>query len=138
MTQEATRQADNVVPPRKGACAAIVLDATSRSYDLSLVDLGAAYSRGGELYIRLFSETATTYFFMSPANSGTVDETAAVAAAGTMAFTANACSIIPAGTEREIRINRTTDRYLFVKGSGAGYLRISASSQPSATTATSS
>jgi hypothetical protein len=131
---EATRQSDNITQPVAGYVMAIVLDATSRAYNLSSIALqffpGLTTNGKESIYLTLRAEDADAYYVFSSA-TGTVDETAAMAAAGTPAFTANACDVIPAGGRDDVRWNRAQYPWLLVKGSAAGVLRIRASSEPS-------
>lgn len=122
-------QEANRMPPRVGSILAITLDTTSRRYDLGAVALGGKdIVAKGELFVSLIS-TVAFYIATNSTNAGTVDETAALAAGGTVsAFTTNGAWLVPANTEVRLRLDRVQDRYLVVKGSGAGIVRIYASS----------
>lgn len=129
-TVVAERQAANVTPPEKDKILVLTLDGSSRRYDLGAVDIGGyTVGKGGYLYIDLYG-TVKFYYFMSETDAGTADETAAVAAGGTPVFTANACWEVGATTTESIRVDRQRHRWLVVKGSAAGLLRIRASSDP--------
>lgn len=128
MSEIEERQAANVTPPEIGKIQAITLDTTSRRYDLGLLDLGGvAVLRGGYLYLSLVS-TVAFYLAFNSSDAGTVDETAALAAGGTATFTSNGAWLVPANVEFVVRVHRTRHRYLVIKGSGAGIVRIRASS----------
>lgn len=127
---EATSQTDNITPAELGACFVVALEAESNSYDLSLLDFGGATfakSGGSYLYLKMLSDVDAYYFF-SPTDDGTVDETAALEAGGTAAFTEDGCDKLIANVPEPVRIHRTRHRWLVVKGSDAGILRVRASS----------
>jgi len=130
--QIAQGQAANRMAPRVGKILAITLDTTSRRYDLGALSLGGqAIVAKGELFVSLIS-TVAFYVATNSSDAGTVDETAALAAGGTVsAFTTNGAWLVPANTEVRLRLDRVQDRYLVVKGSGAGIVRIYASSDTS-------
>lgn len=119
----------NVQPPVQGKIIAITLDAISRIKDLGSLALGdAAVERGGAMYLTMQADVAWFYKF-NDQNAGTVDEAAADAAAAAITFQANACARAAAGEVVRVRINRKNHRYLLVKGSGAGVLRMWVSSE---------
>lgn len=126
---QAEGQAANIQPPKVGEMLVITLDATSRRYDLGGVAWGGkAVDRAGDIFMSLYGDVAF-YFATNDTNAGTVDETAALAAGGAVsAFTTNAAWQVPAGVEVSFRFNRARHRYLVIKGSAAGKVRIYASS----------
>ena len=141
---ESNRQSDNITPPEGGAQIAITLDATAQKYDLWNVAIGrgtvapsqdgtagAVSAKDAYVYVKLIADV-DFYCFFSKDNSLTIDNASSVAVGGAVVFTANACDLIPAKTPEHIRINRTEHRWLYVKGTGAGTLRLRASSHPSA------
>lgn len=128
MSEIEEKQAANVAPPEIGKLLVITLDATSRAYDLGAVDFGdAAVGRGGYLFLSLIANVRF-YLAFDDVSTGTVDETAALAAGGAPVFTVNGAWEVPADAEMSVRVHRTRHRYLVIKGSAAGRVRISASS----------
>lgn len=125
----AQNRATNVLPPEQGKILAITLDGTSRVYDLGALAFGGEHvERGGTCTLRMISDGAYHYKF-GPTNSMTVDETTAVAAGGSPAFSANAAVLAPANASVDIvSWNRLAHRYLAVKG-GTSILRIWVSSE---------
>lgn len=135
----AENQAANLVPPREGAIFAITLDATSRPKDLGNLALGGvAIAKGGSVYLTLRANVKWWYRF-SPVNTGTINEATADAATlgattdGTSpnTFPATAAIEVSADEFVHVRVDRLVDRFLLVKGSGAGILRGWASSDRS-------
>ena len=125
-------QAEWVAPAVSGEVLVIGVDATSREYDLSLVDLGAAFARHPEakFYITATADGGAVYYTMSAASGKTVDNTAALTAGNAIAgFTANGAGVIFASTAAQIYIDRTQHRYLQIKtASSTAKLRINLSS----------
>lgn len=120
----------NVQPPVQGRIISITLDATSRIKDLGLLDLGGAnVDRGGEMYLSMRADVRW-FFKFNDTNTGTADEAAADAAVAPITFQANAVHDAVAGELVRVRIDRKKHRFLVVKGSGAGILRIHVSSEP--------
>lgn len=128
----AVKQDSQVTPPVVGKILAITLDATSRRYDLGGVDFGGTpVAEGGMLFLCLKTDVKC-YVAFNSSDAGTVDETAALAAGGSVsAFTSNGAWEIEAGVEFPVYVNRLSHRYLVVKGSAAGTLRIRAGSPSS-------
>ena len=125
-----SRLADCRFPPKD--VFVLVTDTTSRDYDLSaLAWNGVEYSvnNGDFVYVTIYAETADVYFAIDSTAARTVDQTVGVAAGGTPAFATTSCWIIPAGQERDYAIKRSAFRYLHVKASAAGKLRMTASSE---------
>jgi hypothetical protein len=124
-----TEQADNVTPPV--SVWAQTVDATSRAYDLTGLALGGdTYSsvRADYIYLTIQADGADLYVAFGVDNSKTIAQATAVAAGGTPAFATTSCMKIPDSQERCYRINRAVDKFLYLKGSGAGTARIYASS----------
>jgi len=137
MSSEAARQALNVVPPRRGGIIAITTDTTARPYDLTGLALGKAYGSGDNsgansgVYVTMQAQTANVFYQLSSATASDLDETAAIAAAGTAAFANTHGALLVAGDTVQFRIIRTTDKFLILKGAAAGIVRLWASSEPS-------
>ena len=126
-TQGAENQAADFVPPRQAAIIAITLDNTSREknlYSLSLGQFnGLGTTDGGTMYLTLRANVKW-WFKLAPATGTTCDETVADAAAtAPNTYQANACIEVAADEFIQLRIDRGPDKYLVVKGSGAGILR---------------
>lgn len=126
----AETRASNVLPPVDGKIVAITLDATSRVYDLGAIDLGGErVELGGTMTLRMISDVSFYYKFKDT-NSMTVNEASADAAGATPTFQANAAVLAPANQYVDIvSWNRKQHRYLGIKGSAAGVVRIWVSSQ---------
>ena len=119
----AENQNANIVPPRTNGTFAFTLDNTSRRKDLGALDLaGVPVAKGGSVFITVYANVKW-WFRMSATDSGSVDETAIDAAVAAVTFQAGACIEVQAYQPVDIRIDRTTDRYLMVKGAGAGTMR---------------
>lgn len=134
MPPEADQQAMNVVPPRRGAILAITLDATARPYNLTLLTMGGvAYNAAlaQHIYLTLQAETANCWYFFHSATDSALDKTAAIAAGATAGYANTHAAYLPAGQSVSHRIKLNVDKWIEVQGSGAGILRIFASSQPS-------
>jgi len=123
--------ADDMRPPVN--VWAQTLDATSRSYDLSVLTAqGRAYdsSQANELvYLTVQADGAKCYLAFDSVSTRTIAEGTAVAAGGTPAYAAAHCFVVPDGQERSFVVNRVAHRYIVLKGSGAGYARIAFSSK---------
>jgi hypothetical protein len=125
-------RAEHKIPARAGKTIVITLDTSSRGYDLGALLSGQVVpSKSRLVFIQMQAESADCYYLFSPANNATVDETAAVSAGGALAYTANACDRIKQDTAQPFDIDMLVDRFLTVKGSAAGKLRISITSQTS-------
>jgi len=134
----AERQAADVQPPRRGQVKAITVSATAYQYDITGLPLAgqtpdANGRRKQQVYLTIQAESADVYFyFHSTSVTPDLDETAAVAA-GSAALTSYAVTHgarIPADHSIEVRIDRTQDKFLTLKGSGAGTCRFWVSSGP--------
>jgi hypothetical protein len=134
MTDRATSQADNIVPPRKGATWAVDVDSTARRYLLTALTLGRKYEPGrrDDIYVTLQADGADVFFVFSDSSTVTLDDTAAQAAGNAdAAFAATYGAKIVSGTESHYRISRALDQYIHIKtSSGTGVLRMWASSEP--------
>lgn len=133
---EAGRQADNIRPPRKSHIIALAVDATARAYDLSSLEMGGKNFNAGAslrdaIYLTLEAETADIYYYFDTATSSTLDDTAKVSAGGSLAYATTYAMRIPQNDTRDVRIERSTDKFLVVKtATGTATLRFYASSQP--------
>lgn len=120
----------DVSPPRRSAVLAITLDATARAYDLTALDIGGFSPSGGrrnEVFVTIFADGADIFFYFAADNTVTLDTTA-IAAGGAVAYSNVYAAKIATGTSLRMRIARDKDKFLHVKGSGAGTMRIWASS----------
>lgn len=137
MTHIAEHQAANILPPRRGAVLAIAVDTTARAYDITTIDLGDVYkaAHGDEVYLTLQADGAKVYYHFKETTGGTgLDNTAAVAAGGTIAFADTYGAFVGDGERVQERITRNLDKFLVVKtASGTATLRIWASSHSTGT-----
>lgn len=120
----------DATPPRRSAVLAITLDATARAYDLSALDFGGFATSGGrrnQVFITIFADGADIFFYFAADNTVTLDTTA-IAAGGAVAYSNVHAAKIASGQSLRMRISRDADKFLHVKGSGAGTMRIWASS----------
>lgn len=120
----------NVQPPVQGGIIAITLDAVSRIKDLGALALGGdQVDKNGDFFLSIRADVKFWLKFNS-ANAGTVDETAAdAAAAAPITFQANAALEVAAAETVRFHLNRKNHRYLLIKGSGAGTVRMWVSSE---------
>lgn len=136
-TEEQTRQLNNVLPPRVQKIWVQAVDATSRAYDLTALNLGDVYNAPHSIYVYLTmrAEGGDVYFGFDSVNTDTIDDTAAITAGTTPSstnFTTTSCWVIPNGQTVRMRILRNVDKYLYLKTStGTAKCRIYASSHPS-------
>lgn len=132
---QSTDQADNRTPARTGKVVCISVDATSRAYDLTGLELGQiATGKKEVIYLDIAADGANVYYAFG-VTAPTVDNTAAMAAvAATAVFTASACDVIFANTKEAVRIHRSganADNFVSFKTSaGTATVRIRASSEP--------
>lgn len=128
-------QAANFVPPRRGAVLALAVDATARPYDMGSLAIGgftpdAGFARKSEVIITLQARGARVFFQTSSATASDLDDTAAVAAGGTLAFANTYGAWIEDGQALSLTFNRKLDRFLIVKtASGTATLSIWGSSE---------
>lgn len=131
---EASRQADNVTEPVQGFCLAITVDTTSRTYDTQGLQFFDKLTTNGKerTYLTLAAEGAKVYYAFSNLSATAIDDAAAVTAGGALAFANTYCEVIFDGTKDQVRWERAQHRYLVLKASASGKLRLRASSDPSA------
>jgi|SRR6266850_2886624 len=110
-------QAEWVTPAINGEMLCIAVDATSREYDLWTIALGTDGTKKPEakFYLTASADGNNVYYTTSALSGKTVDDTATVAAAGAVAFTANAADVIFASTKEPIYVGRGESRYLQIK-----------------------
>lgn len=134
MSTPAQEISARITPPRKGSVFAITLDATARAYDITGLDIGGFTpsqdaDKRSEVMLTIQAMAADCYFYFHSATDTAMDKTAAVAAsAATAAYVATHCFVVPQNQERTYTIDRSIDKFLVVQGSGAGIVRISATS----------
>lgn len=132
--QVAATQGQIVLPPVLGEVVAITLDITSRSYDLGQLGIGGLNplasddALSGELFITLRSDVAAFYAFRATAGGTLLGTSADAATGGVPTKRADAPWAINANEQQRVRWNRKAHRYLYLLGSGAGIIRIVASS----------
>lgn len=140
MATVAEELAAYTTPPRASLVWAVTLDTTFRAYNLIPLAMGgftpeADGKRRGEVFVTIQAQTADVFFYFSATDTAASanSTTAQSAASADAAYGANTMTAyIPAGQERSYVLNRSLDKYLIVKGSAAGILRMFASS-PAAT-----
>lgn len=119
----------NDLPPRVTAVVAQAVDATSRHYDLTvlqLVDEALTVAPGGQVKneVRLLvqAESNSVYVAFYSDGTKTIDDTnintAGTAWTKSPSSTASAPAVIPAGTSRVFRIDRQVDKQIYLKCSG--------------------
>lgn len=125
----------NEVPPRKSAVIALGVDTTARAYDITGLALGGYTPPGSNTApkwtsVYLQADGGAVYVVFDSTNTVTLDDTAKIAAGGTMAFANTYGALIPSGASVKVRINRKDDKYLHIKtASGTAVLRMWASSE---------
>src|SRR6516162_2435691 len=115
MSDNAVRQANNVVPPRHGSVAALSVDATARSYDLTALTLGGnAFGQQWpeEVYLTLQADGSDVYLLFHSASASDLDNTQSVSAGGTLAFANTYAAKLPAGGAVDFRIRRNVDKFI--------------------------
>lgn len=125
-------------PPRNGGTIAITLDSTSRSYDTIALAMGGpdapqATGRRKEVFVTVSAEGTDAFISFSQTGQ-TIDDTAKVAAGGTLAYATTYCAkIVKDGTPRRFRLDRVLDRFMNLKAvsAGSGVVRIYVSSPES-------
>lgn len=134
MSSNAEEQSANVQPPRRGATLALTVDSTARAYSLTSLALGGftpdpGNKRRAEVYLTLFADGGDVYYHLADTNTVNLDDTAVIAAGGTLAFANTYAFKLPSGAAHSFRIDRSQDTYLHVKTSaGSATLRFFASS----------
>ncbi len=140
MTDRATSQSDNIVPPRMGSVWVQTVDATARPYNIELLPFGGKAittpNQSDHIYLTMLAETNDVFYFFDSATGSSLSDTATNAAgtpltATTMSGSAAMCSRLPVGVPVAVRIDRRTDKWIQLKtASTGGVVRIWASSQP--------
>jgi hypothetical protein len=131
-----TDLADNYLPPQEGATIVLTVNTSSIAWNLHSVNLGPsllssrAPTSTSEFYLDLVPESANIYFLFTDNASAVISETNAVAAASApnIALDAQHCQLLPTGG-KGFKISRKADKYLILKGDGAGKVRLHVSSQ---------
>lgn len=134
---EAGRQADNIRPPRKTEVLALGVDVTARCYDLEGLTMGGktynvAAGVRDAIYFTLEAELADVYYYFGSASVTITMSAASVISPGSaLAYDAKYCMRVPQNDTRDVRIERSVDKFLYVVVSaGSAILRMYASSQP--------
>jgi hypothetical protein len=130
-------------PPRRGGVIALTVDSTCRAYDMLTLAIAGhtpANAQREQVKVTLWlqAETNDVYFYFASGEAGAVvttdvddiDNTAAVAAGGSLAYANTYAGVIKAGNgPLPITIDRSIDRFLVVKAASAsGVLRFWAAS----------
>lgn len=132
----AEQQAANVVPPRRGSIVALGIDATARPYDLTALAFGGdSYNEKTQTHVFLTLQNEGTdpvYYALLSATANDLDDTAKIAAGGTLAFANPHAAVIQGGQMHRVRIQKDVDKFLEVKcaATKTSTLRIYASSSP--------
>lgn len=126
-------QAARITPPRKNTVLAITLDTNVRAYDITGLSIGgftpdAGAARHGHVFVTIQAQTADAFFYFHTATDSALSTTDAISAGAAAVYGATHCLRIPAGEERTYFLDRSKDKFLVVKGSAAGVLRLFASS----------
>ncbi len=130
---DASERAARITPPRKNYVLAITTDANVRAYDISSLSMGGQTPSGGggqrhEVYLTIQAETTDVFFYFHTATDSALSTTDAISAGGTAAYAATHSARIPAGQERTYMLDRSLDKFLVIKSTGAGICRIFAAS----------
>lgn len=133
MEAPVVRQSAEALFARKGKELVIVVDGTSRAYDLWTIAFGTAAINTNatqpesctntKFFVTMTADGGDVYYLFG-ATSPTVDETAAVAAGAGLAYTANAADVIPAGKTLDGYLTRGVDRFLAIKTTAVGTVRL--------------
>lgn len=128
MSTTVEEQFSDVLPPRAGQTLAVTLDANARSYDLTALDMGgvvpeADAKRRIDVFLYMQADTAGAFYNFSP-TAKTINDATTVAAGGTLAYADAHCAKLEATAIVRLRLNRSVDKFLNVKGTGAGTLRL--------------
>jgi hypothetical protein len=128
--------AARVLPPRRGACIALAVDATARVYALGSLALGgftpdAAGSKRAEVYVTLQAVTADVWLYFAPAtHTPDLDPADVIAAGGTLAFDNAQGFRIPVDGAIQVVLDRTLDKFMVCRtSSGTATLLAYASSE---------
>lgn len=134
MSSEIEYQFYQVDPPRRANGFQLTLDATVRVYDIgSLAWGGKAFDkikRNQRVFLRIHADGADAYYRFHSDTTNDMNETTYISAGGTVSLQNAYAEKIPSGSSIEVCIDRINDRYLSVKGSAAGTLRVTGSSPP--------
>ncbi len=126
-------QSENHLPPTLGQVISITVDITSRSYDIGalalqgLPALAVDPSLLGDMFVTITSSVAA-HFAFGPNGAATIDETLADAAGAAATLRATTPFPIAAGEKLRYRVDRNWHRFFYIKGSGAGIVRLVVSS----------
>lgn len=131
---EQSLQFFDVSPPRRANGFQLTLDTSVRVYSIgNLAWGGKSFEQTRQnqfVFLRLFADGADAYYRFHSDNTDDMNEATYIAAGGTVSLQNAYAEKLANGTSIEIRINRKDDRYLSVKGSAAGTLRVTGSSPP--------
>ncbi len=131
---EESLQFYSVLPPQRGNGFQLTLDTTVRVYDVgSLAWGGKSFDKKKQnqwVFLRLHADGADVYYRFHSASTDDMVPTTYISAGGTVSLQDAYAEKLPSGMSIEIRINRMDHRYLSVKGSAAGTLRVTGSSPP--------
>jgi hypothetical protein len=131
---EQSLQFFDVSAPKRGNGFQLTLDTTVRVYDIgSLAWGGKSFDKtfaNQYVFLRLHADGCDVYYRFYEATTDDMVETTYISAGGTVSLQNAYAEKLPSGQSIEIRINRLYDRYLSVKGSAAGTLRVTGSSPP--------
>lgn len=131
---EESLQFYSICPPERGNGFQLTLDATVRVYDIGSLSWGGKSfeptRQNQYVFLRLHADGADVYYRFYSATTNDMVETTYISAGGTVSLQAAYAEKLPNGNSIEIRINRLDHRYLSVKGSAAGTLRVTGSSPP--------
>jgi hypothetical protein len=138
----AEKQFAECQPPRRGAVIALTIDTTARAYDMLALDLSGftpknAQKEQSHVVLWMQAETDDVYFYFASGEAGAVatgdvddvDTTAALAAGASLAYANTyAARLVANNGPLPIRIDRSVDRFLVVRGDAAAILRFWAAS----------
>ena len=131
MNEVAIQFVDISVPKRANGFQ-LTLDDTVRVYDIgSLEWCGKPFDRtfaNQYVYLRLHADGTDVYYRFHSDTTNDMNETTYISAGGTVSLQNAYAEKLANGNTIEIRLNRLFDRYLSVKGSSAGTLRVTGSS----------
>lgn len=131
MTDRATSQADNVLPPRRGKVIAISVDSTARSYDLTAIALPDTYQSTNDWVYLTIATSVECWVIFHSATAATLDDTAAISAGSALALATTHGFPLREDSEHHFRINRAVDKFLQIKSASgtSGVLTLYASSE---------
>lgn len=135
MGNNAESQAGNVQPPRRGEILAISVSTTATSYSLAALSLAgttpeAVPKRRLEVFLAMQADGGNVYYSFSQGAQTDLDNTAAIAVGGAVAYANTYGAKLVDGAVHDVRLNRTRDTHLTIKTStGTAILRMWASSE---------